>query len=230
MRMVRICLQKSRSVEPSVNNQIFIEKGINMCYTREQIEAAMQSKGYRWFTNGDYNVNIVGVRNMDTAGEVTNKFDDCVTISYKENDEWQFRCYEATTDPGKYWMENLINPDGAAILKPGQYRKSHKIRLHRGQYEALGQCGPLKVYRDDDQDLTYDISEENVQEGLFGINIHRATKWEGKTSTQVDKWSAGCQVIASNDDWHEFMDVMYKARDAWGNSFTYTLLESTDIA
>ena len=51
----------------------------------------------------------------------------------------------------------------------------------------------------------------------------------GKKSTKVDKWSAGCQVIAANDDWHEFMDICRVARDKWGNSFTYTLLESNDL-
>ena len=29
------------------------------CYTREQIEATMASKGYKYFTGGDYDVNII---------------------------------------------------------------------------------------------------------------------------------------------------------------------------
>ena len=33
------------------------------CYTREQIEETMVSKGYKYFTGGDYDVNIIGVRN-----------------------------------------------------------------------------------------------------------------------------------------------------------------------
>ena len=122
-----------------------------------------------------------------------------------------------------------MRESGVAILKPNQYRGSHKIRLHRGQYEALGQKGPVQVYRDNNKDECYDLIEENVEQGLFGINIHRATKWEGKKSSQVDKWSAGCQVIAANDDWEEFMSICRKARDAWGNSFTYTLIESMDL-
>ena len=118
---------------------------------------------------------------------------------------------------------------GTAILKPGQYRGSHKIRKHQGRYEALGQQRPVQVYRDPNRDDKYDLLEESVDEGLFGINIHRATKYAGKKSTQVDKWSAGCQVIAANDDWTTFMKIMRKARAVWGNSFTYTLLESKDI-
>ncbi len=199
------------------------------CYTREQIEEAMASKGYKYFTGGDYDVNIIGVRNSETKNRVTNAFDDCMTLSYKVEGEWKFHCYKCTTDPGTHWVENIMREDGVAILKPGQYRGSHKIRLHQGKYEALGQKKPVLVYRDDNRDSNYDLLEENVQEGLFGINIHRATGKSGGTSTRVDKWSAGCQVIASNDDWKEFLGVCKKASDIWGNSFSYTLLESKDI-
>lgn len=200
------------------------------CYTREQIEAAMASKGYKYFTGGDFDVNIIGVRNSETKGRVTNAFDDCVTISYKEDGEWKFHCFQATTDPGSHWEENLLNKKGVAILKPGQYRGSHKLGLHQGKYLALKQQKPVKVYRDNNRDGKYDLLEENIDEGIFGINIHRATGKAGGKSVRVDKWSAGCQVIAANDDWHVFLDICQSAREVWGNSFTYTLLESKDIA
>lgn len=199
------------------------------CYTREQIQATMESKGYKYFTGGDFDVNIIGVRNSETNGKVTNAFDDCVTISYKEDGEWKFHCYQATTDPGSHWEQNLLNEKGVAILKPGQYRGSHKLRLHQGKYLALGQQKAVKVYRDNNRDGKYDLLEENVDEGIFGINIHRATGRKGGKSIRVDKWSAGCQVIADNDDWHQFLDICQTAREMWGNSFTYTLLESKDI-
>lgn len=199
------------------------------CYTREQIQATMESKGYKYFTGGDFDVNIIGVRNSETKGRVTNAFDDCVTISYKEDGEWKFYCYQATTDPGSHWEQNLLNKKGVAILKPGQYRGSHKLRLHQGKYLALGQKSPVKVYRDNNRDGKYDLLEENIDEGIFGINIHRATGRKGGKSIRVDKWSAGCQVIADNDDWHQFLDICQTAREIWGNSFTYTLLESKDI-
>ena len=198
--------------------------------TRQQIEAAVKAKGYKWFKNGDYNLNIVGVRNGETGNEVTNKFDDFLTLSYKVDGEWNYHCFDATTDPGKHWVENVLSEKGVAILKENQYRGSHKIGLHQGKYEALRQQKPVQVYRDNDLDGNYDLLEENIQEGIFGINIHRATKYEGRKSTQIDKWSAGCQVIAANDDWHEFLDICQSAREIHGNSFSYTLLESKDIA
>ena len=62
-----------------------------MKYTREQIEETMTSKGYKYFTNNNYDVNIIGVRNSNTEGKVTNKFDDIMTISYKdENGDWNY--------------------------------------------------------------------------------------------------------------------------------------------
>jgi hypothetical protein len=200
-------------------------------YTLEQIKSAVKSKGYVWFESAKgYDVNIVGVRNSDTNNRITNRFDDHVTVSFIDNNgDWQFKCYEATTDPGIHWAENLLNPDGVAILKPGQYRGSHKIGLHQGKYEALRQKKPLKVYRDGDQDAEYDLIEENVKEGIYGINIHRATAKEGGKSIRVDKWSAGCQVIAANSDFKEFMEICNQAATIWGNSFTYTLIESKDI-
>ena len=199
------------------------------CYTREQIEETMTSKSYKYFTGGDYDVNIIGVRNSEKKNRVTNAFDDCMTLSYKVEGEWKFHCYKCTTDPGTHWVENIMREDGVAILKPGQYRGSHKLRLHAGKYLALGQKKPLLVYRDDNRDNNYDLLEESVQEGLFGINIHRATGKKGGKSTRVDKWSAGCQVIASYDDFEEFLGICKQASDIWGNSFSYTLLESKDI-
>ena len=181
------------------------------------------------FGYGDYNVKIVGIRNMSVGDRVTNKFDDHLTLSYKVDGKWNYHCFDCTTDPGKHWVKNILNESGVAILKENQYRGSHKIGLHQGKYEALRQQKPVQVYRDNNLDECYDLNEENIQEGIFGINIHRATKWESKKSTQIDKWSAGCQVIAANDDFRLFMEICNKAKDTWGNSFTYTLINSGDL-
>mgnify|MGYP007004762700 CR=1 FL=1 len=203
-----------------------------MMYTREQIQSTVESKGYKYFTddnNKGYDVNIVGIRNDYTGRTVTNRFDDKITISYKIDNEWQYYEFDCTTDPGDDWVENILNEKGVAILKPGQYRGSHKLRLHQGKYLALGQKKEVTVYRDRNKDNVYDFDESKTDTGIFGINIHRATKHAGKKSTYIDKWSAGCQVIASNDDWHCFLDICQSAREIHGNSFSYTLLNSTDI-
>jgi len=197
-----------------------------MSYTREQVEAAVKSKGYVWFedaNNKGFDVNIVGIRNSTTGQKVTNVFDDTLTISYKENGAWKFHSWSATTDPGKKGVLEYHNAAGVARLVEGQYRGSHTIRLHQGKYEALGQAKNVKVYRDANKDLTY--NEDKIQEGVFGINIHKA----GADSTYVENWSEGCQVFKKSADFEEFMKICRKSRDIHGNSFTYTLIESTDI-
>ena len=204
-----------------------------MKHTREKIAEVMASKGYKYFTddnNKSYDVNIIGIRNSDTKGRVTNSFDDLITISYKNEDgEWNYFEFNCTTDPGSHWVKNILNEKGVAILKPNQYRGSHKLRLHQGKYLALGQKKEVTVYRDNDRDSNYDLDESKTDTGLFGINIHRATGRAGNKSTRVDKWSAGCQVIADNDNWHQFLDICQTAREIHGNSFSYTLLESKDL-
>ena len=203
-----------------------------MKYTREQIQTAVENKGYKYFhdnLNKGYDVNIIGIRNSETKGRVTNAFDDTLTISYKINNEWQYHEFACTTDPGSHWVKNILSEKGVAILKPNQYRGSHKLDLHQGKYLALRQQKPVEVYRDNNRDKKYDLLEESIQEGIFGINIHRATGRSGGKSIRVDKWSAGCQVIAHNDDWHAFLDICQSAREIHGNSFSYTLIESKDI-
>lgn len=197
-----------------------------MSYTREQIEAAVKSKGYVWFedsANKGFDVNIVGVRNSSTGTKVTNLFDDHLTVSFKENGQWQFFIWAATTDPGKKGVLEYHNKDGVARLVPNQYRGSHAIGLHQGKYEALRQQKNVKVYRDANKDLNYD--ENKIAEGVFGINIHKA----GQDSTWVENWSEGCQVFKRVKDFDEFMKIVKKASKIHGNSFTYTLIESKDI-
>ena len=197
-----------------------------MSYTREQIEGAVKAKGYAWFddaANKGFDVNIVGIRNSATGQVVTNAFDDTLTISYKENGQWKFHSWPATTDPGKKGVLEYHNAAGVARLVEGQYRGSHTIRLHQGKYEALGQAKNVKVYRDANKDLTY--NEDKIQEGIFGINIHKA----GADSTYVENWSEGCQVFKKSADFDTFMVICNKSKNIHGNSFTYTLIESTDI-
>lgn len=197
-----------------------------MKYSKEQIEKAVKAKGYKWFTGGgkDFDVNIVGVRNSDTGSEITNKFDDTLTVSFKIGEEWIYKEWVITTDAGMKSMMNFSNSNGCARLVPNQYRGSHAIGLHRGQYEALRQVGKVAVFRDKNKDKHYD--EDFVDEGWFGINIHRSNP---KESYVVDGWSAGCQVFKKGDDFEDFMAICRSASEIWGNKFSYTLITSNDI-
>lgn len=187
----------------------------------DDIRRVMARKGYAFFERGDYNVNVIGIRDSLT---VTNKFDDTLILAYKVSGEWHVDYIPCTTDPGKGPMENP-GVKGCAVLKPGQYRGAYAIGLHKGKEEALVQRKPVTVYRDRNGDNHMDY--DNPDTGLFGINIH----WSSKTGTsvQVDNWSEGCQVGTGVDNRNLFLSILNKASTKYGNSFTYTLLERQDF-
>ena len=188
-------------------------------------ENLFKNKGYTYFTNGAYNLNIIGVR--ASGAIITNSFDDILLIIYKTpTGTWNRQIYQITTDPGQFYMNKPCNSKGTAILVPGQYRGTYKIGLHRRKYKALCQNKPVKVYRDNNKDSVYDYDPNKLDEGMFGINIHKA----GTLSKRVDTWSAGCQVFASETEFRAFMNYCNKQiKYGHGDTFTYTLLKEEDL-
>tara|TARA_R110000824_G_scaffold21748_11_gene80794 strand:- start:3059 stop:3643 length:585 start_codon:yes stop_codon:yes gene_type:complete len=183
----------------------------------------LKSKGYLVFEEDtkNFNLNIVGIRTNDDA---SNKFNDWMVIFWKFRGYWNNLTFPITTDPGVYWREHPMNIKGTAILAEGQHRGMWKIGKHQGKYPALRQNKPCTVIRDSDKDavLDFDGSEDF---GVYGINHHKA----GKDSTQVDKWSAGCQVQPNEALFLIEMEIFREASEKWGNSFTYTLIHENDL-
>ncbi len=193
--------------------------------TLDQTLKAMENKGYRIFSSEPYDINMVGIRTNDPD---TSKFNDIFICFYMEHGNWIFKAWKCTTDPGLYWLANPMNVDGTAILKPGQYRGGFKLGKHRNSYEALQQRIALPVYRDRSKDKVMDFDEDSVQEGYYGINIHRAGSREDG-STYNDKWSAGCQVFSVRSEFEDFITIVKQSVQKWGNKITYTLFEEDDI-
>lgn len=194
-----------------------------MKYTLDQIKQVLKNKNYLFFDNKTpYNLNIIGIR----ESLLLDGFNDEIYLIYRDNLLRQkIESFPITTEPGRFYLEHPMNPEGTFILMPGQYLKSHKIGLHRGLYKALVQVGKLRGYMDNDKDDVFDLDPEVTKEGVFGINIHKA----GKDSIQVDNWSAGCQVFKKEKDFDYFMSLCDKSAGKFGNIFSYTLLESKDF-
>lgn len=195
------------------------------CPSLRQLLEAMERKGYRVFAGAKgHDLNIVGVR---TADNRANTFNDWVTVFYKQNGVWNFFAFPATTDPGTYYRKNPQNVRGTAVMKPGRYPGAYKVGIHAG-YKALQQKGNITVYRDNNKDEVIDTTGMVEDTGIHAVNIHRANRV--RASTQVDKWSAGCQVLQDPDHFDFLMALCDRAVENWDNSFTYTLLEERDIS
>lgn len=176
-------------------------------YTIEELKNEFKKLNYE-FPN---HLHLVGIR---SNANKPNEFDDLIAVINNNEISW----YTCTTNPGTHWLLNLLNPKGAALLKPGQYLNTWQLGLHQGKYQALTQCKNVTVFRDGDKD---NIAEETkvTQTGMFGINIHRAN--EKLISKLIDKWSAGCQVLNNPQ---QFSELLTKCKQSKLKTFTYTLL------
>lgn len=168
--------------------------------------------------NQDGALNILGIRYSDSR---PNYFDDQILVFWKESYQWRGFEFQATTLPGIPSLLKPPNPHGTAVLVPGQYKRGYALGLHKGKYEALVQVAPVKVYRDPDLDAEYDLDEETIEEGYFGINIHRASMY----AKVVGADSAGCQVIKERVDYDLFISICKSKKIYQNNRFTYTLVQ-----
>jgi hypothetical protein len=203
------------------------------CPRVEDVIEAMRTKSYAVFERpSGHDLNLVGIRAADTR---SNRFNDWLTVFYSFKKRWNFFAFPATTDPGLHYRLQPIpqsagQPEGVAILKPGQYRGAYKIGRHRNKYKALTQARKVTVYRDPDKNETLDVQDARTSSGFFGINIHRAN--DSRASVQVDRWSAGCQVLQDPDHFAFLLTLCDRQREKFrsGDTFTYTLLEEVDFS
>lgn len=199
----------------------------------DQVRSAVNevSKG-RWFT-GDYDINLWGVRTDDYVH--ANSFNDWIGCSFHVGGTLTNLITPATTDPGLYWRENPMNVNGTAIVVPGHYKALWAMGDHKGQYPALDQVGEIAVYRDANRDGKLDFDPDTIQRGLLGIELHQENPKDGRDSTQVDKWSAGCQVAQLSVVYAAIIEACrmqmktYEGKWRNPNSFSYTLLTQGDL-
>jgi hypothetical protein len=109
----------------------------------------------------------------------------------------------ATTEPGRFWTQNRMNPGGAARIKFGQY-KAWQVGIHKQQNPALVQAANVTVYRDDNEDgfRTGDALDTGDK---FYINQHHA---DDAPRTNIGLWGAGCLVGQMKAEHEEFMDII----------------------
>ena len=182
----------------------------------------VKDHGYKVFSSGDYDLNIIGVRTIKNRKD--NEFDDKIVIAYLLNGKWIVESGEATTDAGRYWLTKPDYKACAVYVHPQQARGAYKLDLHRGKYIALCQRKPVLFWRDGNKDSHVDYSCSLAYYDTIGLNIHRATSKKGG-STYVERWSAGCQVWKHASD-HERMIELCKLqikKYKWEH-FTYTLI------
>lgn len=188
------------------------------------LKAAIERAGGKVFGPRPYDLTLFGVR---TGDDQANSFNDFVgALYYDEDGALRAETFRATTDPGLYYRKNPLNVSGTAVLAAGVHPGLWKVGVHKG-YPAFQQKGVARVHRDGDRD---DRAEEvgPTTSGMYGINLHR-TSVSG-TSAIVDKWSAGCQVMATAGSLTRLLTLGNEQVKRYGaNSFSYVLLREREL-
>jgi hypothetical protein len=157
----------------------------------------MESKS---FTVKAFNIVYLEDADADTwepLPEKANAWND-VRIIVRDDGSVPLSCW-ATTEPGKFYTFNPLNPGGAFRIAFGQYREAWEIGMHRDQV-ALVQCGTISGYRDYNQDFRR--TGDSIDTGdVFGVNQHTTSGSFGASPPEVDRWSAGC-LVGRNSSTH----------------------------
>jgi len=194
-----------------------------MYYREEHLVTMMkQAKGFKTVPSGYH---IIGIRSDEDA---PNKFDDAFHLMKGEK---LILSTSGTTNPGTPILKGgflKYNKDGAAALEANRvYVNVWKYGKHQGKIPALKQLGAsMAIWRDGDKDGK---SEEKGRRtvGYYGINFHPDQydiNAADKNSSNINGWSAGCQVCDNIKDYRKIINLVKKQ-----NFITYTLLNEFSV-
>ena len=169
----------------------------------------MEANDYELAT-GAGEKNIIYVEGMDPDGtlnaDTPNHFNDArLLLGCHKGIPTIEGAWEATTEPGYYYTDNPMNPNGAARIAFGQYW-AWQVGIHgySEPHASLIQVGPVKVHRDWNRDMMR--TGDAIDEGYFGINQHHGFD---HPVDDIHTAGAGCFVGRSRDEHFEFMDDLY---------------------
>jgi hypothetical protein len=117
----------------------------------------------------------------------------------------------ATTEPGRYYTQNRMNPKGAARIElDTPFPNAWIFGVHRegtkGAHEALVQCGIISVRRDANEDGMRTGDKLDVGDYFF-INQH-GTKGYDPFEKDIGRASAGCLVILHDVKQQEYIRLV----------------------
>lgn len=180
-------------------------------------------------------VNIIYLESANPDGTPNdnrpNRFNDLrIALTVQDGKPVILGKWEATTEPGKFYTDNPLNPMGAARIAFGQY-KAWSVGIHgagTGAHEALVQTGEIRLHRDLNKDFKRD--NDPIDTGTsFAINQH----WGYDMPIEdIGKASAGCLVGRTKEGHRKFMSILkedprFKANA--GYRFMTAILTSQEI-
>lgn len=180
----------------------------------------LKSQNYRV---KDFNIVYLEGCNPDTFELNADRLDEWNDVRMVITGEGDIKlCATATTEPGRYYTNNPLNPNGAARIAFGQYLDAWTFGIHgKSRQDALVQCGVIKVHRDLNKDGFR--TNDRVYEGDgFGINQHTTSN----APDTINFWSAGCCVGKYPATHAKFMQL---CRESGYKKFDTTILDAGEL-
>jgi len=211
------------------NKEIPYSQRLQQCrniLTYDVVKKWYESEGFVFSTEKSI-PNLFGIRLQLS----TNLFDDLIgmvrltpSLFKLEQFDETVEFFNATTDPGQYYLEHPMNTKGTFIMKPGQY--DYKLGLHNGK-NAFVQAGPVLGYRDHDMDKLAELNPRNTDKGFFGVDIHPCDPYVDVY--YINRYSAGCQATQNQSD-HTYMFDQYHGIEKYrkGAILKYALFSIVD--
>lgn len=199
----------------------------------EKIISYMEAQEYSIFRKSREK-NIIYIEGADKNGTInsdkSNHFNDLrLVFAFNKNGEAVIEgAWDGTTEPGYYYTDNPMNPNGAARIAFGQY-EAWQVGIHGNSdpHEALVQVGLVRVHRDYNRDMIR--TGDAIDEGYFGINQH----WgHDHPVDDIHTASAGCLVGRTRSGHRAFMDLVMSDRRYVSNSnfiFTTTIIAGNKL-
>ena len=212
----------------------------------DEIREVLKAKNYKFFEKGDFNLNLIAIREDDTFD---NKFSDSLQMLYKENGVWKAPAFKFTTLAGTLGFGGEKAPltaadtgtgvDGVAIILEGQYPGVYEYVNTGYRYpfvEYLNQVGNFDYLRDNNKDGL--VSRNSTrQTGNFKTCFH-AMSWINKNGTYSDSefvnyigspYSQGCIGAPALTMFTGIMPIIRQSVKIWGKKFTPTILHAKDF-
>jgi len=191
------------------------------------VEKLFFKLGFAFFNQGIYNLNIIFARNNVFK---LDKYNDSMILIWK-NPSGKYKTFitEATTLPGKHYLNNPVKREGCGVIALQQVRAGWVIGKHKGK-KALIQNREISIYRDGNKDNILDLDPETFEtvKSSSGFNIHYANKrliYPGR----IGKASAGCMVVPFSPAYDFFIRMCEVSAERFGNAFTVTIIGLNEL-
>lgn len=199
--------------EPHVNifdTQPVLEENKSLA---QKIVDCCVERGYP-LRRGVGQINIVGIEGMDIDGNINNdaidKWNDALfLLEFQSGRPVIIFKAQCTTEPGQYYTNKPLNPNGAARLDTGYHKDLWQFGQHRGYYALVQGDNTARLVRDRNRNHRRDdaVSHERWR----GVNLHttKTTGWRGSASSgTIGLWSAGCVVVYRPADFTKMMKII----------------------